>query len=90
MAQSGNVALSYSFLRLIEGESDDDFNIPAGWLVSFAQPLAGSRVSIVGEAAGNYKSAFGETLGSTRSRPACASRAGPANGCHPSRGSSLA
>jgi hypothetical protein len=55
----GNVGLSYSFLRLLD---EDDLNMPAGWLVSFAQPIGGSPVSIVGEAAGNYKTEFDETL----------------------------
>lgn len=59
--ERGNIGVSYSFLRFIENGSSDA-NMPTGWLVSLAQPIAGSRVSLVGEAAGNYKSAFGETL----------------------------
>lgn len=56
---AANVGLSYSFLRLLD---DADENMPTGWLVSFAQPVRGTTLSIVGEAAGNYERDFGETL----------------------------
>jgi hypothetical protein len=53
------VGISYSFLRFLE---DPGVNLPAGWLVSFAAPVGRSAISVVGEAAGNYRSEFGETL----------------------------
>lgn len=60
-AQSSDVTIgiSYSFLRLLGGP---DLNMPAGWLVSFAKPIDRSAISVVGEAAGNYRSEFGETF----------------------------
>src|SRR4051812_17201009 len=58
--QSGDVAVSYSYLRLMD--EDGDVNMPAGWVVSFGKPVRGSIVSAVGEVAGNYKSEFGEAL----------------------------
>lgn len=61
-AEGGSVGLSYSFLRLLDDDGGEGVNMPAGWLVSFAQPIARSPVSFVGEAAGNYKSESGETL----------------------------
>src|ERR1041384_1785244 len=54
-----NLGISYSFLRLL---NDGDLNMPAGWLVSFAGPLERTPVLLVGEAAGNYRSQFGETV----------------------------
>ena len=60
-AQSNDAtfAVSYSFFRFLEGP---DLNVPAGWLISFAKPIDRSPVAVVGEAAGNYRSEFGETL----------------------------
>jgi hypothetical protein len=55
----GSVGLSYSYLRLLD---DADFNVPAGWLVSFAKPVTRTPVSIVGEIAGNYRAESGEAL----------------------------
>jgi hypothetical protein len=54
-----SLGISYSFLRFLEGP---DLNVPAGWLISFAKPIARSPIAVVGEAAGNYRSEFGETL----------------------------
>ena len=53
------LGISYSFLRYLEGA---DFNLPVGWLISFAKPIDRSAISLVGELAGNYRSEFGETL----------------------------
>jgi len=53
------LGISYSFLRFIE---DPDFNLPVGWLLSFAKPIDRSAIALVGEVAGNYRSEFGETL----------------------------
>jgi len=53
------LGISYSFLRYLEGA---DFNLPVGWLLSFAKPIDRSAISLVGELAGNYRSEFGETL----------------------------
>ena len=53
------LGLSYSFFRFLEGP---DLNVPVGWLISFAKPIARSPIAVVGEAAGNYRSEFGETL----------------------------
>jgi len=53
------LGISYSFLRFLEGA---DLNLPVGWLISFAKPIDRSAIALVGEAAGNYRSEFGETL----------------------------
>lgn len=53
------VGVSYSFLRLLEG---NNVNLPVGWLLSFAAPIDRSAISLVGEVAGNYRSDFGTTL----------------------------
>ena len=53
------LGISYSFLRYLEGA---DFNLPVGWLISFATPIDRSAIALVGEVAGNYRSEFGETL----------------------------
>ena len=59
-SNGATMGVSYSFMRLLEGA---DLNMPAGWLVSFAAPVdRRSPFSLVGEAAGNYRSEFGETL----------------------------
>ena len=58
-AVGSTLGVSYSFLRVLNGPG---INVPAGWLVSFAGPLEDSPVAIVGEAAGNYRSEFGETF----------------------------
>lgn len=55
----GDVAVSYSFLRVLD---DGGVNVPAGWLFSAARDVS-PVVAIVGELAGNYKSEDGETLG---------------------------
>ena len=54
-----SLGISYSFFRFLEGP---DLNVPAGWLISFAKPIDRSPIAVVGEAAGNYRSEFGETL----------------------------
>jgi hypothetical protein len=54
-----SLGISYSFFRSLEGP---DFNLPFGWLLSFAKPIDRSPIAVVGEAAGNYRSEFGETL----------------------------
>ena len=54
----GDVAVSYSFLRFVEG---DGLNLSAGWLVSVSRRI-GPVFSVVGEAAGNYRSDEGDWL----------------------------
>jgi hypothetical protein len=54
-----SLGIGYSFFRSLEGP---DFNLPVGWLLSFAKPIGRSPIAVVGEAAGNYRSEFGETL----------------------------
>ena len=44
------LGISYSFLRYLEGA---DFNLPVGWLISFAKPIDRSAIALVGEVAGN-------------------------------------
>jgi hypothetical protein len=56
---TGNLGVGYSFMRLVE---DEGLNLPGGFLVSYAQPLAGSAISIVSEGAGNYTTAYDDTL----------------------------
>ena len=57
-AVAGDVGVSYSFLRILEGDGE---NLPAGWLASFAGRVT-PAVSVVGEVGGNYKSESGQTL----------------------------
>ena len=59
-AVGSTLGVSYSFLRILEGTGFT--NMPTGWLVSFAGPIENSPVALVGEAAGNYRSEFGETF----------------------------
>lgn len=54
------VAFGYSFQTLFD--DGEGFNLPIGWFASFAHPLGGSRVSAVGEVAGNYDREYGETF----------------------------
>src|SRR5215212_10172261 len=54
---TGDVAVSYSFLRLTEG--GDSLNVPAGWLVSVSRRVA-PLLSMVGEAGGSYRSDEGD------------------------------
>jgi hypothetical protein len=54
-----SLGISYSFLRFLEGP---DFNMPVGWLISFATPIDRSPIAVVGEVAGNYRSEFEQTL----------------------------
>jgi hypothetical protein len=56
---AGNLGVGYSFMRLVE---DEGLTLPGGFLVSYAQPLAGSAISIVSEGGGNYTTAYDDTL----------------------------
>lgn len=47
-----DLAVSYSFVRFLEG---DGFNVPGGWLVSFSAGVA-PLTAVVAEVAGNYRS----------------------------------
>ena len=46
-----DLAVSYSFVRFLEGEG---YNVPGGWLVSFSAPVA-PLTAVVAEVAGNYR-----------------------------------
>ena len=48
---NATVGVSYSYLRLVEGA---DVDLPVGWLLSFADPIGRSAISLVGEVAGRF------------------------------------
>jgi len=58
-AEGGDVAVGYSFMAVTDS---DVSTLPVGWVISGSWRV-NRLVSLAGQAAGNYRQAFGELLG---------------------------